>query len=337
VSGPSAVVMCDPYHCIAKRNRKYSSECTEVHLTNLGAEELSESFHEFPNLETLWLSGNRLSRLDNLQSNFRIQELYLQDNRIVSLASVKTFKFLRVLLASNNQLRNLDKQLLVLTRFAFLKKLDLFDNPVAEEPDYRLRIIHHVPQVETLDRHVVKGHERLRADEVVPNLDKASAPKPEKLRKTPPWAQHSEVEKHCFRTARAIADRRRADEEAAIGQILTRSIDLSVAPPLSRTIHETRSRWEETNRLRPDDHGWVHSNPGDVLKALAHGLEARRDPPRKPEPFAKTLRRHLSGPAAKMRGDVFHQSFLHTQREPDELGRHSVRVKHGTRLTGLGG
>ena len=35
-----------------------------------------------------------------------------------------------VLLASGNQLRNLDKQLTLLSRFAFLKKLDLFENPV---------------------------------------------------------------------------------------------------------------------------------------------------------------------------------------------------------------
>ena len=29
---------------------------------------------------------------------------------------------------------------------------DLFDNPVAQEPEYRLYVIHHVPTVELLDR-----------------------------------------------------------------------------------------------------------------------------------------------------------------------------------------
>ena len=96
-------------------------------------------------------------------------------------------------------------------RFPFLKKLELFDNPVcvlkklfkyevenpttgesskvAEEPDYRPPDLPCAPgapggekvaavgfcrQVELLDQHTVKLPERLRADEVVPNLDKAS-------------------------------------------------------------------------------------------------------------------------------------------------------------------
>ena len=56
-------------------------------------------------------------------------QIYLQNNRLVSLAGLRSFKFLKVLLASGNQLRNLDKQLALLSKFAFLKKLDLFDNP----------------------------------------------------------------------------------------------------------------------------------------------------------------------------------------------------------------
>lgn len=90
----------------------------------------------------------------------------------VSLAGLSTFKFLSVLSASNNQLRNLDKQLSVLSRFAFLKKLDLFGNPVSEEPEYRFRVIYHMPQVELLDLKTVKHHERVRADDVVPELER---------------------------------------------------------------------------------------------------------------------------------------------------------------------
>ena len=36
-------------------------------------------------------------------------------------------------------------------------------NPLAEEPDYRLKIIHAMPQIELLDRHVVTIEERIRA------------------------------------------------------------------------------------------------------------------------------------------------------------------------------
>eukprot|EP00438_Fugacium_kawagutii_P029473 Skav209240 [mRNA] locus=scaffold293:478876:483826:- [translate_table: standard] len=122
------------------------SSAEPVHLANLGAESVSKNFEHFGNLEVVWLQGNQLSRVENLETNFRIREIYLQNNRLVSLAGLRSFKFLKVLLASGNQLRNLDKQLTLLSRFAFLKKLDLFDNPVAEEPDYRLRLIYQLPQ-----------------------------------------------------------------------------------------------------------------------------------------------------------------------------------------------
>merc|ERR1719401_2048668 len=205
-SSPSIL---DPYTCIPKRNRKYASECTEVHLAKQGATSLSPNFGHFDNLEVVWFNGNLLSRIENLEDNFRIREVYVQDNRLVSLSGIRPFKFLRVLMASNNQLRNLDKQLAVLSLFAFLKKLDLFDNPVAEEPDYRLRIIYHLPQVEILDRHAVKGPERLKADDVVPKMDQVAAAKPEGKRRKPPWLDHSPLERSCFKTAGQIATRRK--------------------------------------------------------------------------------------------------------------------------------
>ena len=59
---------------------------------------------------------------------------------------MKKYKFLETLLLSHNNLRNLDKFLAFLAlKFAFLKELDLFGNPLAEEPDYRLKIIYTMP------------------------------------------------------------------------------------------------------------------------------------------------------------------------------------------------
>lgn len=205
-------IILDPNQCIPKRNQKYASECTEVFLSNRGGTAVSNHFDRFTNLEVLWLNGNQLPRLDNLEENKRIREIYIQDNRIVSLACVRNFTFLRVLLASNNQIRNLEKQLTLLSRSAFLKKLDLFDNPVAEEPDYRMRLIYFVPQVEILDRHTVKLEERNKAAEVVPNLDKAFGPGAEKVQRK--VQTHSLVETDCFRRDAAIKKRREEAEEA---------------------------------------------------------------------------------------------------------------------------
>lgn len=52
---------------------------------------------------------------------------------------------MQVLLIGDNQLRNLDLFLEFISRFAFLEQLDLFGNPLAEEPDYRLKIIKMMP------------------------------------------------------------------------------------------------------------------------------------------------------------------------------------------------
>lgn len=235
-----AVTVLDPYQCITKCNRKYANECTEAYLANKGATALSEHFKVFDSLEVVWFNGNRLSRLDHLESNFRIREVYVQDNRLVSLAGIKNLKFLQVLMASNNQLRNLDKQLALLERFNFLQKLDLFDNPVAVEPDYRLRVIHQVKQVQQLDRRVVTGPERLRADEVVPNMDKVSAPKPQKAKYKGP--QLSLVEKECFRENLAIKDRRRIAEEKALGGPFRQAAALTMLNRVMQPPSDPRGR-----------------------------------------------------------------------------------------------
>ena len=74
---------------------------------------------------------------------------------------------METLFVSHNELRNLDKFLtFVQSKFAFLKELDLAGNPLAEEPDYRLKIIHSIPQIELLDRHIITPEERLKADKM---------------------------------------------------------------------------------------------------------------------------------------------------------------------------
>ena len=70
---------------------------------------------------------------------------------------------MNVLLIGDNQLRDLDIFLEFLSKFAFLEQLDLFGNPLAEEPDYRLKIIRAMPQIKVLDRHKVTQMERTRA------------------------------------------------------------------------------------------------------------------------------------------------------------------------------
>ena len=81
--------------------------------------------------------------------------MYCQNNQLSNVEGLRRFKFLQVLLIGDNQLRDLDVFLEFISRFAFLDQLDLFGNPLAEEPDYRLKIIKAMPQIKILDRHMV--------------------------------------------------------------------------------------------------------------------------------------------------------------------------------------
>jgi len=66
----------------------------------------------------------------------------------------------------------LDKFLIFLQKFAFLNQLDTFGNPLAEEPDYRLKIIYAFPQIKILDRHPITVDERIKAQKLDPNYEK---------------------------------------------------------------------------------------------------------------------------------------------------------------------
>lgn len=259
-------IVLEPYNCIAKRSPKYALDCTEVYLANLGATEISDNFSHFTNLEIIWFNGNRLARLEHLESNFRIKEVNIQDNRIVSLHGLKSLKFLRVLCASNNQIQNLDKQLALLARFSFLKKLDLFGNPIAQEPDYRSRVIYHVPQVEILDRQTVKLAERQRADDAVPNANKIAMRTPIKELKS--VSTLSRLERDCFQQARSIGERRRVEEDADLGKMLTRSKSLGalqIAKP--KTLSDNIERWTDP-RVRVQ-RGLSQPSPWEKLEMLA--------------------------------------------------------------------
>ena len=80
-----------------------------------------------------------MENLDGIVSNFRCKKVVCQNNMLDNIDGIKKYKFLDTLLVGNNQLRDLDKFLVKLMNFAFLQQLDLFGNPLAEEPDYRLK------------------------------------------------------------------------------------------------------------------------------------------------------------------------------------------------------
>ena len=111
-----------------------------------------------------------------------------------------------------------------LSRFAFLEQLDLFGNPLAEEPDYRLKIIKAMPQIKILDRHKVTQIERTKAD-VLAEREAADA-----LRKSPSKPKKAQAaassggamkgfsagEKDLYRTVKQLKAQRAAEEQAQL-------------------------------------------------------------------------------------------------------------------------
>ncbi|KAK2184507.1 hypothetical protein NP493_262g01055 [Ridgeia piscesae] len=104
---------------------------------------------------------NQLRHVPFLRHNIHLRELYLNDNRLVDVKGVlKNLKSLETLLLHNNQLEKLDTMVHEMAHMQCLRTLNLFGNPLAQEPEYRLYLIHHVPSLEILDRKEIRQSEK---------------------------------------------------------------------------------------------------------------------------------------------------------------------------------
>ena len=60
-----------------------------------------------------------------------------------------------MLVLYDNDLRDLDKIIKNLQVLTSMNHLDLFDNPAAHEPNYKIRVLNDLQTLEILDRHKV--------------------------------------------------------------------------------------------------------------------------------------------------------------------------------------
>jgi len=142
-----------------------SWHATEVHLADRAIEEIA-GFGRFLNLESLWLNRNRLTSLRGLEPNFRLKHLYVFRNNLTSIREVTAFAFLESFHAFSNQIKDLEDVLRSLKQLRHLKTLDLFDNPVAQEENYRQRVIRALPWIQVLDRIRVRDEETKEARKI---------------------------------------------------------------------------------------------------------------------------------------------------------------------------
>ncbi|XP_066847887.1 leucine-rich repeat-containing protein 72 isoform X2 [Anser cygnoides] len=111
------------------------------------------SLSRFHRLRYLWINNNKIQDLTFLKKNYCLTELYLNDNEITDISgALKHLCALQILLLHNNQLKQLGKTVKELKGIISLQTLNLFHNPLAHDPDYRLYVIHFLPSVQLLDR-----------------------------------------------------------------------------------------------------------------------------------------------------------------------------------------
>jgi len=165
------VVYSDPYACLPVANDKNAGNADQLHLAGRGIERLAK-MEAFVSLDTLWLNDNKLDSLEGLEENFRIKSLYLHNNRFKRLNEdcLSHCTFLTQVTLNGNQLEDLNNVFDELRPCHHLHYLDLFDNPIAQEDNYRLRVIAELPSIEVLDRHAVTAEERVAAKALLEKL-----------------------------------------------------------------------------------------------------------------------------------------------------------------------
>ena len=119
----------------------------------------------------------QLENLEGLEENFRIKELYVHGNKIKSgykEGGLSHCTFLSRLSLNDNKLDDLENVITELKPKNHLKNLDLFGNPIAQEDNYRLRIIGELPTLRMLDRHEITVDERVAAKAYLKKMKKMS-------------------------------------------------------------------------------------------------------------------------------------------------------------------
>jgi len=265
----------DAFEVIPIKNAKYAKNTIELHLADRNLQELS-NFEKFMNLECLWLNNNKIEKLEGLEKNFRLRELYLHNNRIKTLqGSVSNLINLRVLTLYDNEIRDLDKNLDILEKFQQLTQLDLSNNPVAEEPNYRLRVILTVPSLQVLDRHVVTMEERIKARAYY-NTEVKGIVSPKKAKRDSAW-KASQAEINLDREAKMIKEKnllKKTEEERAEKDAIMHTFKkwyTTTIPPTAtflaenheRVVSSTITEWEK-NYILPLFKGYDKEKKGIV-------------------------------------------------------------------------
>ncbi|UJR20918.1 hypothetical protein I4U23_024027 [Adineta vaga] len=128
-------------------------------IENLGA-----TLNQF---DTIDLTNNDLRKLDGFPYLPKIKTLYLANNRIASIALnlEQYIPNLDTLILNNNSLQVLT-DIDALSTLAKLAHVSFVGNPIAMTKDYRLYVIHILPNLRTLDFNRITGKEREASNKI---------------------------------------------------------------------------------------------------------------------------------------------------------------------------
>lgn len=123
-----------------------ASSMKTLHLEWLGIAEI-ENLDAFEKVEVLYLQFNRISRLEGLESMLNLQFIALQNNMITVIENLKHLRALEFLDLSRNMIEDFDEEELPVT----INELRMRMNPCAKRPNYKIRLVAHLPELDKLD------------------------------------------------------------------------------------------------------------------------------------------------------------------------------------------
>lgn len=114
--------------------------------------------------ETVDLSNNDIKTLDGFPLLSNLRTILINNNRITTLADnlAEVLPNLEDLILTNNNIKNVG-EIAKLARCTKLTRLSVLKNPLCTTQDYRLFIIHNIPQLRVIDFQRVKLKERKAA------------------------------------------------------------------------------------------------------------------------------------------------------------------------------
>jgi guanylate kinase len=133
-----------------------------THL-NLANNQITKIEHlDLPPLKCLNLSGNMISAIENLDSLKLLQVLDLSNNQISGLRGLEDHPLLHTLDLHGNQISDLG-QVTHLLDLGLLASLDLRQNPIQKDDQYRLFYVFSLPWLNNLDGVPVSPEEKVNA------------------------------------------------------------------------------------------------------------------------------------------------------------------------------